>query len=702
MKRARANLKSWKVCKYCIIFTDPTILCVLIQVKNPDIRHIFGGNTTNLDVLSEQLETHLSEGKPIEEIFSNPSVGLAIIRYPGFVFVRTNPAYQAITPHPEIEPAGRSVAEIWPPSEGYFGTDGLSRVIETGIPISAEQIEVHYHTGVKHYLDVRVDRILWNHKSALLMLVRESVGEQMLEALRTSEDRFAKAFRASPDGLIISRKEDDRIIDVNQGFERIFGYSQEGSLGKTPTDLHLYPDSSEYQDMLVKLEEHGSLRDYELEARTQSGIACSISISVENITIDNQACLLTIVHDITERKQLEQSLQQAETALQRTNQVLEERVTERTRQLNEANLALRQEILEREQAQAELKSSKNLFERLFDATPDPIFLIDSKGKITRLNQQAADTFGYAPEELQGQVVEILLPERSRQKHRDHRSQYWEAPTPHPMGLDMGIYAVKKDGSEFPVDITLSTIEIGGDLQVVCVLHDITHPKQMAAELAEVQRRLMDSVEIERKRLAQELHDGPMQEIYGLIYQLADLGGKASETELEEVRTKLNEINDTLRAIARDLRPPAAQFGLEKAIREHADRFQQEHPELIIELELMPDGNELSETLRVTLFRIYQIALTNALRHAHAHRVTVRFTFDSNLISLEVTDDGSGFVVPKRWWVNFARQGHLGLVGAAERVEAIGGRLEVESEINQGTCVRATIPRVSGIPTKIFP
>jgi signal transduction histidine kinase len=101
---------------------------------------------------------------------------------------------------------------------------------------------------------------------------------------------------------------------------------------------------------------------------------------------------------------------------------------------------------------------------------------------------------------------------------------------------------------------------------------------------------------------------------------------------------------------------------------------------------MEDGTLLSEHVRLSLFRIYQTALTNVIRHAQAKNISVDFSFDEDYVVLEIQDDGKGFAVPKRLRT-LARQGHFGLAGAVERAEAIGGKLEVESEPGKGTRLR---------------
>ena len=226
--------------------------------------------------------------------------------------------------------------------------------------------------------------------------------------------------------------------------------------------------------------------------------------------------------------------------------------------------------------------------------------------------------------------------------------------------------------------------------------EIVQRQRVEQELAEVRRRLLDRVEGERLELSRDLHDGPMQELYGLIYQAASLesqvGDQEIQQELASFQENLHQVIGSLRVMAGELRPPTlAPFGLEISIREHAEEFSQVHPDLQVSLDLMPDEQSLAEPVRLALFRIYQAALNNVARHAQAQRVDIRFRFADDEIVLEIQDDGRGFELPERW-ITLAREGHLGLVGAAERAEAVGGKLDVESAPGKGTCLRVIVPR----------
>ena len=132
--------------------------------------------------------------------------------------------------------------------------------------------------------------------------------------------------------------------------------------------------------------------------------------------------------------------------------------------------------------------------------------------------------------------------------------------------------------------------------------------------------------------------------------------------------------------------------MEKAIRSHADHFQENHPEIVVQLDLMKDGKSLPEQSRLGLFRIYQQLLSNVIRHAGANRLIIRLHLDDECVTLEVEDNGCGFDVPRKW-IDLVRNGHFGLVGASERAEALGGRLEIESQPGKGALVRAVIPRL---------
>jgi signal transduction histidine kinase len=229
------------------------------------------------------------------------------------------------------------------------------------------------------------------------------------------------------------------------------------------------------------------------------------------------------------------------------------------------------------------------------------------------------------------------------------------------------------------------------------LSQVSETQKQTQELAELQQRLIDKGEAEQLRLAKELHEGPLQQVFGISYFLDSLTKSLPEipfsASLFLLMEELWKIGQTLQDISRKLRPATLEpFGLAEAVAENAARLQKRHPEVRILLSLTPDDQEVDETVRLALYRIYQIAITNALQHAQASEIAVRFNHDAEFAYLEIQDNGDGFNVPESL-LDLARNGQLGLCSAYERAVAAGGRLEVQSEPGKGTLVRAVLPKV---------
>ncbi|MBE2237422.1 MAG: response regulator [Caldilineaceae bacterium] len=220
-------------------------------------------------------------------------------------------------------------------------------------------------------------------------------------------------------------------------------------------------------------------------------------------------------------------------------------------------------------------------------------------------------------------------------------------------------------------------------------------KRSELELAELQRRLADSREQERLSLAREIHDGPLQEVLGLRLHIGAVANEIPSEmapRIDQILQQLQHAADILRNLCGELRPPAlSPFGLEQAIYSYVQQFRSLHDTLEIEMDLDEDNQQLSESTRLALYRIFQNAMTNIAKHAQARRVTIQLQIGPQQIVLQIKDDGRGFTVPSSW-MTIARRGHYGLLGAAERAESIGGRLLVHSEPGRGATVIAIAPR----------
>lgn len=238
-------------------------------------------------------------------------------------------------------------------------------------------------------------------------------------------------------------------------------------------------------------------------------------------------------------------------------------------------------------------------------------------------------------------------------------------------------------------------------QFASLFIDVTERKQMEEQAREaaahitLQHRLIEQREQERLQIARELHDGPVQELTGASFMLQSMTDNISDAQLsEELRAVRQIILDqitSLRDFSQDLRPPMlAQFGLDRAIRAHLENFRQKHPDLTIYYEAEPGIVKLADTTQMALYRIYQEALNNAVKHARANLVEITLSAENNRIALSIADDGIGFEPPGDW-LRLAQQGHLGLVGMRERAEAVNGSIRIISAPGQGTNLTVSVP-----------
>ena len=136
-----------------------------------------------------------------------------------------------------------------------------------------------------------------------------------------------------------------------------------------------------------------------------------------------------------------------------------------------------------------LDAAEPFFKYLFDAIPDGLILVDEAGAIKLANRQSEQVFGYAPDELVGRRVEDLLPKRYRGAHEHHRMHYEHNPHTRPMGLGLNLYALRKDGTEIPVEISLSKVQSPEGDMTAAVVRDVSEHRRMEEALRQHEERL---------------------------------------------------------------------------------------------------------------------------------------------------------------------------------------------------------------------
>ena len=333
----------------------------------------------------------------------------------------------------------------------------------------------------------------------------------------------------------------------------------------------------------------------------------------------------------------------------------------------------------RRHAEDGVRASESQLRAMLEAALDAVVTMDHTGLITGWNHAAETTFGYRADEVLGrEMSDTIVPPSLRAGHRRGLARFLE--TEHAVILDSRIElsALHKNGTEFPVELTVTRIALPGLPMFTGYLRDITDRKLAETELRASRARLVEVADDERRRIQRNLHDGAQQRITAVLLSLGrmrqtPLGHpELIDSAIEELSAGLNEI----RELARGLHPSVlAERGLVKALEALAIRAS-------IPTEVQADiRSELSEQTEAAAYYVVSEGLANAYKHGGAAKVAIHLQTDSGALTVEVRDDGIGG----------ADEEGSGLRGLADRIEALGGTLALESPPGRGTRLLARLP-----------
>ncbi len=330
------------------------------------------------------------------------------------------------------------------------------------------------------------------------------------------------------------------------------------------------------------------------------------------------------------------------------------------------------------------------YRAVFESAPDGIVVVNNEGRIVEVNPCVLTQFGYTAGELIGEPVEILVPESQRGAHERHRDRFQAEPASRPMGAGLVLAGRRKDGTEFPVEISLSPWNTNDGDFVIGVIRDETERSQLRA----FGQAALKAAEDERRRISRELHDDTAQRLAALLVHLRLVGmeeaGERRMTLMEVLREGLQEVAEGVRRIARGLRPPSLEdAGVVAALQAHI-RNLFENQTIRTSFDAGAVDQLLNEDGKLILYRVVQEALTNVVRHSGAAMVNVAVQAEGSEVVAVVEDDGEGF--------DGTRVGDgagLGLLGMKERAASVGGSVRVESAPGRGTRVRLSIPQQLG-------
>jgi PAS domain S-box-containing protein len=357
------------------------------------------------------------------------------------------------------------------------------------------------------------------------------------------------------------------------------------------------------------------------------------------------------------------------------------------------------DVTEREKAQEQARESDATLRTLLETVPEAVLAHNAAGRIMFVNAAAETMFGYKRQEMIGQPVAMLMPERFRQQHAEQVASFFLKPRMRPMGSGSNPFGLRKDGSEFPADIALSFFETKAGMLGISFVADITQRKNSEATLLQNQKelqaltaRLLSLQEAGNKELARELHDVLSQKLAALGMEVSTLlqpSAKASDTLADRVRalgTRINGLAEDVHAVSRRLHPAVLdELGLEAALREECAGFsQQSGVPAQLESEKVP--TPLSEDVSLCLHRVAQESLRNIAKHSGATNVRVVLAGKKGGLTLRVEDSGDGFDLKE-----VKGKGGLGLISMEERVRLVNGTFTIQSQPGRGTTVEVFVP-----------
>ena len=475
-----------------------------------------------------------------------------------------------------------------------------------------------------------------------------------LASLRDSEEKFSKAFQSSPAAMVITRVQDGLIIDTNPALEKTFGFTREEMLGKTTLGLHAWPDPEQRARMIERIRKDGEVLNEELIMRGKDGRDLSLQYSGVAVEIGGETVLLSVLVDLTARKQ-------AEEALRRNELLFRAIVSDQT-------------------------------EMIVRWKPD--------GTRTFVNQAYCRIFGGRPEDHLGtSFFPLIAPE-----HREVIHQKILKLTPeNPLATTIH-RSLTSGGKSLWQEWTDRAIfdEAGRLVELQSTGRDITERKEAEESLRAAQERelrareefghlLLNAQEKERMRLANELHDSLGQNlsiIKNRLHLTRRIPGTTEEiiSNIDALERVTEEAIAETRNLARNLRPPHIdQIGLSDSLKGLILEVSSS-TDIHIERRVENVDDVLKGEAATHVYRIVQEALNNLVKHSKATQAAVTLERDIRSVRVLIQDDGVGFEVPRS-----RANGGLGLTSLDERARMLGGWMRIESAPRRGTRLEFHIP-----------
>ncbi|MGN7980097.1 sensor histidine kinase [Burkholderia sp. 22313] len=336
---------------------------------------------------------------------------------------------------------------------------------------------------------------------------------------------------------------------------------------------------------------------------------------------------------------------------------------------------------------------------------EAIITVDENQTIVIFNPAAERVFGVSAMDAIGAPLARFIPERFRAAHARHVEQFGvTGVSERQMGRQRVLFGLRGDGTEFPIEASISQIRDGSSKLYTVMLRDVTERvraenalKQSREELRDLSANLQNVREEEKTRIARELHDDLGQQLTALkmdlsAVELALAGGVAPKTGVREQLGGMHRLIDStvasVRRIAADLRPVMLDdLGLVPAIEWLANDFTRRY-RITVDRDIAPVDTAFTSTGATTLFRIVQEALTNVARHADATNVTLALKVEDGYCMLRIADNGHGAPENRH---DVRDRPSFGLIGIRERAHMLDGTVTIDNRPGAGFTITVALP-----------
>lgn len=604
--------------------------------------------------------------RPVEQGIQESNPDALVVTDDSGRVAHWNAGAAAMFGHAEAAAIGQPLLDLLMPGDHAGDVERRLRTLADGQCPRVETLALRAD-GSLIYVEFLARRLEDAGPRHVLWVGREVTQPRLHRAALHLEARYGELLESTPDGMLLVG-ETGHVVLANGHAARMFGYDRRELHGLlidrlVPQRSAEQPANRHAGHFLHPPRARAMGAGAELKGRRRSGEEFPVEVSLSPLQTEDGLMVISAVRDVSE-------------------------------QLNAARR----------------------FRALLEAAPDAMVIADEQGRIVLVNSQADALFGYTREELVGQKVEVLLPERFRHTHVAHREGYAAHPKFRAMGAGLELFARHKDGREFPVEVSLSPISTEQGMLTSAAVRDITERRAVERRLQEQNLELARASAAKTNFLAGMSHElrTPLNAIIGFTGTLLmRLPGPLTDEQEKQLRTVqwaghhllalINDLLDLTRIESGETHLDLVPVDCAEVAREAGTQVRAQAESKGLELRIeAPTKPVTIHSDRRALTQVVMNLLANAVKYTDAGRVTLRLRRARDSVRFEVADTGIGIREEDRERLfkafsrldrgNEKRQGTgLGLYLSARLAALLGGRIEFDSSVGVGSTFRLILP-----------